>query len=117
MIDRRIFLRQAGALGLSASLADLANAAGIDTIVDCTTADLGRDVRLLPFQEKVFRAAAHTSKRGYTLGFDHLFHGLASMGGGTNNIPTWEDRSATIRKLMTAVGTSGSSWPATGCSH
>ncbi len=197
-----------------------AKAAGIDTIVDCTTADLGRDVRLLqevsrrsgvqivattghwltptpsfeartvdeladfftleiergmedtgikpgvikaahqgdgmtPFQEKVFRAAAHASKRtgvpvtthsdarnrggeqqaaifeeekldpemvcighsdesadfdylaglarrGYRLGIDHLFYGLASMGGGTNGIPTWQDRTAIVKKLIDA---------------
>lgn len=197
-----------------------AKAAGIDTIVDCTTADLGRDVRLLqevsrrsgvqivattghwltptpsfeartadeladffsleiergmedtgikpgvikaahqgdgmtPFQEKVFKAAAHASKRtgvpvtthsdarhrggeqqaaiferegldprmvcighsdesadfdylaglarrGYTLGFDHLFYGLPSMGGGTNGIPTWQDRAAMVKKLIDA---------------
>ena len=127
MIDRRIFLTQAGSLGLSASLAGPANAAlnssiarprksgvvqtvlgpipgdrmgvtaphehvlasstdflrlwpeylggrsriatvaaermksakaaGIDTIVDCTTADLGRDVRLL--QEVSRRSGVH----------------------------------------------------------
>lgn len=290
MIDRRIFLTQAGSLGLSASLAGLANAAlnpsiarprksgvvqtvlgpipgdrmgftaphehvlasstsflrlwpeylggrsriatiavermksakaaGIDTIVDCTTADLGRDVRLLQevsrrsgvhivaatghwltptpsfeartadeladfftleiergiedtgikpgvikaacegdamtqFQENVFKAAARASKRtgvpvtthsdarhrggeqqaaifeqeglepqrvcighsdesadfdyllglarrGYTLGFDHLFYGLASMGAGANSIPTWQDRAAMIKKLIDA---------------
>ncbi|HEY6621926.1 MAG TPA: hypothetical protein VIY68_20475 [Steroidobacteraceae bacterium] len=197
-----------------------AKAAGIDTIVDCTTADIGRDVRLLqevsrrsgvqivattghwltptpsfeartadeladffsleiergmedsgikpgvikaahqgegmtPFQEKVFRAAAHASKRtgvpvtthsdarhrggeqqaaifeqegldprmvcighsdesadfdylaglarrGYTLGFDHLFYGLPSMGGGANGIPAWQDRAAMIKKLIDA---------------
>lgn len=197
-----------------------AKAAGIDTIVDCTTADIGRDVRLLqevsrrsgvqivattghwitptpsfeartadeladffsleiergmedtgikpgvikaahqgdgmtPFQEKVFRAAAKASKRtavpvtthsdarhrggeqqaaifeqegldprmvcighsdesadfdylaglarrGYTLGFDHLFYGLQSMGGGTKGIPTWQDRAAMIKKLIEA---------------
>ena len=197
-----------------------AKAAGIDTIVDCSTADLGRDVRLLqdvsrrsgvqivtvtghwltptpsfeartadeladffsleiergiedtgirpgvikaasegdgmtPFQEKVFRAAARTSKRtgvpvtthsdarhrggeqqaaifeqeglnprmvcighsdesadfdylaglarrGYTLGIDHLFYGLPAMGGGTNGIPTWQDRAAMIKKLIDA---------------
>jgi phosphotriesterase-related protein len=197
-----------------------ARAAGIDTIVDCTTADLGRDVRLLqevsrrsgvqivattghwltptpsfeartadeladfftleiergmedtrvkpgvikaahqgdgmtPFQEKVFRAAARASKRtgvpvtthsdarhrggeqqaavfeqegldprmvcighsdesadfdylaglarrGYTLGIDHVFYGLASMGGGTNGIPTWQDRAAMVKKLIDA---------------
>jgi phosphotriesterase-related protein len=197
-----------------------AKAAGIDTIVDCTTADLGRDVRLLqevsrlsgvqivavtghwltptpsfeartsdeladffsleiergiedtgirpgaikaasegngvtPFQEKVFRAAARASKRtgvpvtthsdarrrggeqqaaifeqeglnprmvcighsdesadfnylaglarrGYTLGIDHLFYGLPAMGGGTNGIPTWQDRAATVKKLINA---------------
>lgn len=198
----------------------VAKAAGIDTIVDCTTADLGRDVRLLqevsrrsgvqiiattghwltptpsfeartadeladfftleiergmedtgikpgvikaahqgdamtPFQEKVFRAAAHASKRtgvpvtthsdarhrggeqqaaifeqegldprmvcighsdesadfdylaglarrGYTLGIDHLFYGLSSMGGGTSGIPTWQDRAAVVQKLIDA---------------
>ena len=197
-----------------------AKAAGIDTVVDCTTADLGRDVRLLqevsrrsgvqiiattghwltptpsfeartaveladfftleiergiedtgikpgvikaahqgdamtPFQEKVFKAAAHASKRtgvpvtthsdarhrggeqqaaifeqegldprmvcighsdesadfdylaglarrGYTLGFDHLFYGLPAMGGGTNGIPTWQDRATIIKKLIDA---------------
>lgn len=197
-----------------------AKAAGIDTIVDCTTADLGRDVRLLrevsrrsgvqiiaatghwltptpsfeartadeladfftleiergiedtgvrpgvikaasegdgmtPFQEKVFRAAARASRRtgvpvtthsdarrhggrqqaaifeqegldprrvcighsdesadfdylsdlmrrGYTLGFDHLFYGLSAMGGGTNGIPTWQDRATMIRKSIDA---------------
>jgi phosphotriesterase-related protein len=198
----------------------VAKAAGIDTIVDCTTADLGRDVRLLqevsrrsgvqiiattghwltptpsfeartadeladfftleiergmedtgikpgvikaasegdgmtPFQEKVFRAAARASKRthvpvtthsdarrrggeqqaaifeqeglnprmvcighsdetvdfdylaglarrGYTLGLDHLFYGLSSMGAGTNGIPAWQDRAVTLRKLIDA---------------
>ena len=197
-----------------------AKAAGIDTIVDCTTADLGRDVRLLqevsrrsgvqivattghwltptpsfeartadeladfftleiergmedtgikpgvikaahqgdgmtPFQEKVFRAAARASKRtgvpvtthsdarhrggeqqaaifeqegldprvvcighsdesadfdylaglarrGYTLGIDHVFYGLSSMGGGTNGIPTWQDRAAMVKQLIDA---------------
>jgi phosphotriesterase-related protein len=197
-----------------------AKAAGIDTIVDCTTADLGRDVRLLQevsrrsgvqiiattghwltptpsfeartadeladfftleiergmedtgikpgvikaasegdgmtsFQEKVFRAAARASKRtgvpvtthsdarhkggeqqaaileqegldprmvcighsdetadfdylaglarrGYTLGLDHLFYGLSSMGAGDNDIPTWQDRGAMLRKLIDA---------------
>ena len=197
-----------------------ARSAGIDTIVDCTTADLGRDVRLLhdvsrrsgvqiiaatghwltptpsfaartvdeladfftleitrgiedtaikpgvikaasegngmtPFQEKVFRAAARTSRRtgvpvtthsdarrrggqqqatvleqegldprmvcighsdesanfsdlaalarrGYTLGFDHLFYGLPAMGGGNAAIPTWQDRAAMIKKLIDA---------------
>ena len=198
-----------------------AKAAGIDTIVDCTTADLDRDVRLLqevsrrsgvqivattghwitptpsfeartadeladfftleiergiedtgvkpgvikaasegaggvtPFQEKVFRAAARASKRtgvpvtthsdarhrggeqqasileqegldprrvcighsdesadfdylaglarrGYTLGIDHLFYGLPAMGGGTNGIPTWQDRAAMVKKLIDA---------------
>ena len=197
-----------------------AKAAGIDTIVDCTTADLGRDVRLLqevsrrsgvqivattghwltptpsfeartaeelsdfftleiergiedtgvkpgvikaahqgdgmtPFQEKVFKAAARASKRtgvpvtthsdarhrggeqqaaifeqegldprmvcighsdesadfdylaglarrGYTLGIDHLFYGLSSMGGGTNGIPIWQDRAAMVKKLIDA---------------
>jgi phosphotriesterase-related protein len=197
-----------------------AKAAGIDTIVDCTTADLGRDVRLLqevsrrsgvqivaatghwltptpsfevrtadeladfftleiergmedtgikpgvikaasegdamtPFQEKVFRAAARASKRtgvpvtthsdarykggerqaaifeqegldprmvcighsdetadfdylaglarrGYTLGLDHLFYGLPSMGAGADGIPTWQDRGAMLRKLIDA---------------
>jgi phosphotriesterase-related protein len=197
-----------------------AKAAGIDTIVDCTTADLGRDVRLLQevsrrsgvqivattghwltptpsfeartadeladfftlelergmentgtkpgvikaasegegmtsFHEKVFRAAARASKRtgvpvtthsdarhrggeeqaaifeqegldprmvcighsdetadfdylaglarrGYTLGLDHLFYGLSSMGAGTNGIPTWQDRGAMLRKLIDA---------------
>jgi phosphotriesterase-related protein len=197
-----------------------AKAAGIDTIVDCTTADLGRDVRLLrevsrragvqivattghwvtptrsfeartadeladfftleiergiedtgvrpgvikaasegegmtPFQEKVFRAAARASKRtgvpvtthsdarhrggeqqakifeeegldpqmvcighsdestdfdylaglarrGYTLGVDHLFYGLPSMGGGTNGISTWQDRAVMVKKLIDA---------------
>jgi phosphotriesterase-related protein len=197
-----------------------AKAAGIDTIVDCTTADLGRDVRLLQevsrqsgvqiiattghwltptpsfeartadeladfftleiergmedtgikpgvikaasegdgmtaFQEKVFRAAARASKRtavpvtthsdarhrggeqqaaifeqegldprmvcighsdetadfdylaglarrGYTLGLDHLFYGLPSMGAGNNGIPTWQDRGAMLRKLIDA---------------
>ena len=195
-------------------------AAGIDTVVDCTTADLGRDVRLLQevsrrsgvqivattghwltptpsfeartadeladfftleiergmedtgikpgvikaahqgdgmtaFQEKVFRAAARASKRtgvpvtthsdarhrggeqqaaifeqegldprmvcighsdesadfdylaglarrGYTLGIDHVFYGLESMGGGTNGIPTWQDRAAMVKKLIDA---------------
>jgi phosphotriesterase-related protein len=198
----------------------LAKAAGIDTIVDCTTADLGRDVRLLqevsrrsgvqivattghwltptpsfeartadeladfftleiergmedtgikpgvikaasegdgmtPFQEKVFRAAARACKRtgvpvtthsdakrrggeqqaaifeqegldprmvcighsdesadfdylaglarrGYTLGIDHVFYGLSSMGGGTNGKPTWQDRAAMVKKLIDA---------------
>jgi len=198
----------------------LAKAAGIDTIVDCTTPDLGRDVRLLqevsrrsgvqivattghwltptpsfeartadelanfftleiergiedtgikpgvikaahqgdgmtPFQEKVFRAAAHASKRtnvpvtthsdarhrggeqqaaifdqegldprmvcighsdesadfdylaglarrGYALGIDHLFYGLPSMGGGTNGIPTWQERATMVKKLIDA---------------
>lgn len=198
----------------------VAKAAGIDTIVDCTTPDLGRDVRLqqavsrgsgvqivavtghwltptpsfeartpdeladfftleiergmedtgikpgvikaasqgdgmTPFQEKVFRAAARASKRtgvpvtthsdarhrggeqqasvfeqegldprmvcighsdetadfdylaglarrGYTLGIDHLFYGLSSMGGGTNGSPKWEDRAATVKKLIDA---------------
>ena len=198
----------------------LAKAAGIKTIVDCTTADLGRDVRLLqevsrrsgvqivattghwltptpsfeartaneladffaleiergiedsgvkpgvikaasqgdaltPFQENVFIAAARASKRtgvpvtthsdarhkggerqaaiferegldprmvcighsdetldfdylaglarrGYTLGIDHLFYGLASMGGGTNDIPTWQDRAVIFKKLIDA---------------
>ena len=197
-----------------------AKAAGIDTIVDCTTADLGRDVRMLrdvsrrsgvqiiattghwitptpsfeartadeladffaleigrgiedtgvrpgvikaasqgdgmtPFQEKVFRGAARASKRtgvpvtthsnarhrggeqqaavfeqegldprmvcighsdesadfdylagltrrGYTLGFDHLFYGLPAMGGGTNGIPTWQTRTETLKKLIDA---------------
>jgi phosphotriesterase-related protein len=197
-----------------------AKAAGIDTIVDCTTADLGRDVRLLqevsrqsgvqivattghwltptpsfeartvdeladfftleiergmedtgikpgvikaasegdgmtPFQEKVFRAAARASKRtgvpvtthsdarhrggeqqaaifeqealdprmvcighsdespdfdylaglarrGYTLGVDHLFYGLPSMGAGTNDIPSWQERAALVKKLIDA---------------
>jgi phosphotriesterase-related protein len=197
-----------------------AKAAGIDTIVDCTTADLGRDVRLLqevsrrsgvqiiattghwltptpsfeartadeladfftleiergmedtgikpgvikaasegdgmtPFQEKVFRAAARASRRtgvpvtthsdarhsggeqqaaifeqegldpkmvcighsdetadfaylsglarrGYTLGADHLFYGLPSMGGGTNDIPTWQDRATMLHRLLDA---------------
>jgi phosphotriesterase-related protein len=197
-----------------------AKAAGIDTIVDCTTADLGRDVRLLQevsrqsgmqivaatghwltptpsfeartveelsdfftleiergmedtgikpgvikaasegdgvtaFQEKVFRAAARASKRtgvpvtthsdarhrggeqqaaifeqealdprmvcighsdesadfdylaglarrGYTLGVDHLFYGLPSMGGGSNDSPTWQDRAAMVKKLIDA---------------
>jgi phosphotriesterase-related protein len=197
-----------------------AKAGGIDTIVDCTTADLGRDVRLLqevsrqsgvhiiavtghwltptpsfeartadelaefftleiergmegsgikpgaikaasqgesmtPFQENVFRAAARASKRtgvpvtthsdarhrggeqqaaifeqegldpkrvcighsdesgdfdylsglarrGYTLGFDHLFYGLSSMGGGADGIPTWQERASTLRKLIDA---------------
>jgi phosphotriesterase-related protein len=197
-----------------------AKAAGIDTIVDCTTADLGRDIRLLqevsrrsgvqivattghwltptpsfeartaeeltdfftleiergmeetgvkpgvikaahqgdgmtPFQEKVFRAAARASKRtgvpvtthsdarhrggeqqaaifeqegldprmvcighsdesadfeylaglvrrGYTLGIDHLFYGLSPMGGGTNGIPTWQDRATMVKKLIDA---------------
>jgi phosphotriesterase-related protein len=197
-----------------------AKAAGIDTIVDCTTADLGRDVRLLqevsrrsdvhiiaatchwltptpsfeartadeltnffaleiergmedtgikpgvikaasqgeamtPFQENVFRAAARASKRtgvpvtthsdarhrggeqqaaifeqeglepkmvcighsdesadfdylaglarrGYTLGFDHLFYGLPSMGAGTDGIPTWQDRATMLRRLIDA---------------
>jgi phosphotriesterase-related protein len=195
-------------------------AAGIDTIVDCTTADLGRDIPLLqavsrgsgvqivattghwvtptpsfeartadeladfftleitrgiedtgvrpgvikaasqgdgmtPFQEKVFRAAARASKRtglpvtthsdarhrggeqqaaifeqegldprrvcighsdesgdftylaglarrGYTLGFDHLFYGLAAMGGGSNGSPTWQARAAMIKQLVDA---------------
>ena len=204
-----------------------AKAAGIDTIVDCTTADLGRDVRLLqdvsrqsgvqiiattghwltptpsfevrtadelanfftleiergmedtgvkpgvikaasegdgmtPFQEKVFRAAARACKRtgvpvtthsdarhrggeqqaaifeqegldpklvcighsdetadfdylaglarrGYTLGADHLFYGLPSMGGGTNSIPTWQDRATMLpeadrRRLQRSAG-------------
>jgi phosphotriesterase-related protein len=194
--------------------------AGIDTIVDCTTADLGRDVRLLqevsrrsgvhiiattghwltptpsfeartadeladfftleivrgmedtgvkpgvikaasqgdgmtPFQERVFRAAARTSKRtgvpvtthsnarhrggeqqasifeqegldpgmvcighsdettdfdylaglarrGYTLGFDHLFYGLSSMGAGNDGIPTSQDRNSMLRNLIVA---------------
>jgi phosphotriesterase-related protein len=194
--------------------------AGIDTIVDCTTADLGRDVRLLeevsrrsgvhiiattghwltptpsfevrtadeladfftleiergmedtgikpgvikaasqgdgmtPFQERVFRAAARASKRtgvpvtthsdarhrggeqqasifeqeglnpgmvcighsdettdfdylaglarrGYTLGLDHLFYGLSSMGAGIDGIPSWEDRAAMLRNLIVA---------------
>jgi phosphotriesterase-related protein len=195
--------------------------AGIDTIVDCTTADLGRDIPLLqevsrrsgvhiiattghwltptpsfearsvdelaeffvleiergmegssakpgvikaasqgesgmtPFQEKVFRAAARASlrtgvpvtthsdarhrggeqqatileaekldpskvcighsdetadfdylaglaRRGYTLGIDHLFYGLSALGGGTNSIPTWEERATTIKKLLDA---------------
>jgi phosphotriesterase-related protein len=198
----------------------VAKAAGVDTIVDCTTADLGRDVRLLhdvsrrsgvqiiattghwltptptfevrtadeladfftleiqrgmedtgikpgvikaasqgdgmtPFQENVFRAAARASKRtgvpvtthsdarhkggeqqaaileqegldprrvcighsdetadfdylaglarrGYTLGLDHLFYGLASMGGGSNAIPTWQERATMLRKLIDA---------------
>jgi phosphotriesterase-related protein len=198
----------------------MAKAAGIDTIVDCTTPDLGRDVRLLqevsrrsgvqivattghwltptpsfeartadeladfftleiergmedtgikpgvikaahqgdgmtPFQEKVFRAAAHASKRtgvpvtthsdarhrggeqqaaifeqegldprmvcighsdesgdfdylaglarrGYTLGIDHVFYGLPSMGSGTNGIPTWQDRTAMVKELIDA---------------
>lgn len=198
-----------------------AKAAGIDTIVDCTTADLGRDVRLLqavsrgsgvhivtctghwltptpsfeartadelaefftleiergiedtgirpgvikvaaegealtPFHEKTFRAAARASKRtrvpvtthsearkrggeaqaavfeqegldprmvcighsdesadfeylaglarrGYTLGFDHLFYGLPAMGGGTNGIPTWQDRAMMLKKLVDAA--------------
>jgi phosphotriesterase-related protein len=288
MTNRRMFLAQAGALGLSASLADFSSAAprqaptrragfvqtvlgpiaadrmgftathehvlasstgfmrlwpeyfggrtkflsgvvermkatkagGIDTIVDCTTADLGRDVRLLqdvsrqsgvqiiattghwltptpsfeartadeladffaleiergmedtgvkpgvikaasegdgmtPFQEKVFRAAARASqrtgvpvtthsdarhrggeqqtaifeqekldpkmvcighsdetadfdylaglaRRGYTLGLDHLFYGLPSMGGGTNGIPTWQERGTLLRRLIDA---------------
>jgi len=197
-----------------------AKAAGIDTIVDCTTADLGRDVRLLqavsresgvqivtctghwltptpsfearsadelaefftleiergiedtgvkpgvikvasegaaltPFHEKTFQAAARASKRtqvpvtthsearkrggeaqaavlekegldprmvcighsdesadfdyleglarrGYTLGFDHLFYGLAEMGGGTNGIPTWQARAVMLKKLVDA---------------
>ncbi len=197
-----------------------AKAAGIDTIVDCTTADLGRDIRLLqevsqrsgvqivavtghwltptpsfeartvdelaeffsleiergiedtgirpgvikaasegagmtPFQEKVFRAAARAStrtgvpvtthsdaaaaggeqqasileqegldprmvcighsdetadfdylaglaRRGYTLGIDHLFYGLSSMGGGTNGIPTWQERATMVKKLIDA---------------
>jgi phosphotriesterase-related protein len=195
-----------------------ARAAGIHTIVDCTTADLGRDVRLLrevsrrsgmqivaatghwltptpsfeartvdelanfftleiergmedtgikpgvikaasegdgltPFQERVFRAAARASKRtgipvtthsdarrrggeqqaaifeqegldprmvcighsdesadfdylaglgrrGYTVGIDHLFYGLPSMGGGANGIPSWQDRAAMVKKLI-----------------
>ena len=199
---------------------EAAKAAGIDTIVDCTTADLGRDVRLLqevsrrsgvqivattghwltptpsfeartaeelsdfftleiergiedtgvkpgvikaahqgdgmtPFQEKVFKAAARASKRtgvpvtthsdarhrggeqqaaifeqegldprmvcighsdesadfdylaglarrGYTLGIDHLFYGLSSMGGGTNGIPILQDRAAMVKKLIDA---------------
>jgi phosphotriesterase-related protein len=198
----------------------LAKTAGIDTIVDCTTPDLGRDVRLLqevsrrsgvqivattghwltptpsfeartadeladfftleiergmedtgikpgvikaahqgegmtPFQEKVFTAAARASKRtgvpvtthsdarhrggeqqaaifekegldprmvcighsdetadfdylaglarrGYTLGIDHLFYGLSSMGGGTNGIPTWQERATMVKKLIDA---------------
>jgi phosphotriesterase-related protein len=198
----------------------LAKTAGIDTIVDCTTPDLGRDVRLLqevsrrsgvqivattghwltptpsfeartadeladffaleiergmedtgikpgvikaahqgdgmtPFQEKVFIAAARASKRtgvpvtthsdarhrggeqqaaifekegldprmvcighsdetadfdylaglarrGYTLGIDHLFYGLSSMGGGTNGIPTWQERATMVKKLIDA---------------
>ena len=198
----------------------VAKAAGIDTIVDCTTADLGRDLRLLqevsrrsgvqivattghwltptpsfeartaeeladfftleiergmedtgikpgvikaahqgdgmtPFQEKVFRAAAHASKRtgvpvtthsdarhrggeqqaaifeqeglnprmvcighsdetadfdylaglarrGYTLGFDHLFYGLPSMGGGASGIPAWQERGRMLRRLIDA---------------
>lgn len=197
-----------------------ARAAGIGTIVDCTTADLGRDVQLLrevsrrsgvhivaatghwltptpsfeartadelaeffvleiergiedtgvkpgvikaasqgegvtPFQEKVFIAAARASKRtgvpvtthtdarnrggeqqarllekegleprmvcighsdesadfdylaglarrGYTLGFDHLFYGLPAMGGGTNGISTWEDRATMLKRLIDA---------------
>lgn len=197
-----------------------AKAGGIDTIVDCTTADLGRDVRLLqevsrqssvqiiattghwltptpsfeartadeladfftleiergmedtgvkpggikaasegeamtPFQEKVFRAAARASRRtgvpvtthsdarhrggeqqaaifeeekldpkmvcighsdesadfdylaglarrGYTLGLDHLFYGLPSMRGGTNGIPTWQERATMLRRLIEA---------------
>jgi len=197
-----------------------AKAGGIDTIVDCTTADLGRDVRLLqdvsrqsgvqiiattghwltptpsfeartadeladfftleiergmedtgikpgvikaasegdamtPFQEKVFRAAARASRRtgvpvtthsdarhrggeqqaaifekegldpkmvcighsdeatdfdylaglarrGYTLGLDHLFYGLPSMGGGSNGIPTWQERGTMLRRLIDA---------------
>jgi phosphotriesterase-related protein len=198
----------------------VAKAGGLDTIVDCTTADLGRDVRLLqevsrrsgvqiiattghwltptpsfeartadeladffsleiergiedtgvkpgvikaasegdgmtPFQEKVFKAAARASKRtavpvtthslarhrggeqqaaifeqegldpgmvcighsdetadfdylaglarrGYTLGFDHPFYGLPSMGGGTKGIPTWQDRGAMVKRLIDA---------------
>lgn len=198
----------------------IAKAAGIDTIVDCTTADIGRDVPLLqevsrrsgvqivattghwltptpsfdvrtadeladfftleivrgientgvrpgvikaasegeamtPFQENVFRAAARASKRtgvpvtthsdaprrggekqaaileqegldphkvcighsdesadfyylaglarrGYTLGFDHLFYGLPAMGAGTNGRPTWQERAAMIKKLIDA---------------
>jgi len=195
-------------------------AAGIDTIVDCTTADLGRDIQLLqdvsrrsgvhivattghwltptpsfeartaqeladfftleiergiedsgvkagvikaasegdrmtPFQENVFRAAARASKktgvpvtthsdarhrggeqqatifeqegldpsrvcighsdessdfdylaglarRGYTLGFDHLFYGLPSMGAGSNGIPTWQARADRLKQLIDA---------------
>jgi phosphotriesterase-related protein len=198
----------------------VAKAAGIDTIVDCTTPDLGRDVRLqqevsrrsgvqivattghwltptpsfeartadeladfftleiergiedtgvkpgvikaahqgdgmTPFQEKVFIAAARASKRtgvpvtthsdarhrggeqqaavfekegldprmvcighsdetadfdylaglarrGYTLGIDHLFYGLPAMGGGTNAIPTWQERATMVKKLIDA---------------
>src|ERR1700760_4157350 len=197
-----------------------AKAGGIDTIVDCTTADLGRDTRLLqevsrqsgvhiiavtghwltptpsfeartadelaefftleirrgmedtgmkpgaikaasqgesmtPFQENVFRAAARASKRtgvpvtthsdarhrggeqqaalfeaekldprnvcighsdesagfdylaglarrGYTLGFDHLFYGLAPFGGGSNGSPSWQERAAILKKLIDA---------------
>jgi len=205
---------------LAAEHMKAAKAAGIDTIVDCTTADLGRDVHLLqevsrrsgvqivaatghwlsptpsfeartadeladfftleltrgmedtgvrpgvikaasegermtPFQENVFRAAARASKRtgapltthsdarhrggeqqaaileregldprrvcighsdetadfdylaglarrGYTLGFDHLFYGLPAMGGGADGAPTWQDRALMIRKLIEA---------------
>jgi predicted metal-dependent phosphotriesterase family hydrolase len=42
------------------------------------------------------------ARRGYTLGIDHLFYGLPSMGGGTNGIPTWQDRGAMLRKLIDA---------------
>ena len=211
--------RQTFANGVVARL-KAAKEAGIDTIVDCTTADLDRDIRLLQevsqrsgvhivastghwltptpsfeartvdeladfftleiergiedtgvrpgvikaasegsgmtlFQEKVFKAAARVSKhtrvpvtthsdarhrggeqqasileqegldprhvcighsdesgdlsylsglarRGYTLGFDHLFYGLPAMGGGTDGIPTWQDRATTIKKLIDA---------------
>src|SRR5450631_3285199 len=49
-----------------------------------------------------FNYLAALARRGYTLGVDHLFYGLPSMDGGTNGIPTWQDRAATVKKLIDA---------------
>ncbi len=49
-----------------------------------------------------FDYLAGLARRGYTLGIDHLVYGLPSMGGGTNGIPTWQDRAAMVKKLIDA---------------